>query len=368
MPCVYIIKKGKNKGKQCNTQSRNGEECCARHIQPKPLDIINLPSLVLTHVVSMIINTMSPYSAFQKMCSMYLVCKDVQQALDEQWQKLLEKVPCENHDDMKDMTPKQKLHLLLDTGCQRCNRQRVKKIHWPFPIRVCDVCINKITISTRDLKREHNITEEMLQNIRFRPISYNSWYSQKEMHIYLKSDIRKALNVNIVQIEKDRALAAKNIQQLVANDMEVTMDELTSKSVTFNCIRYDSIISRVKNIICQEYYTNRARSYFLSKLRAVWPNDIYYSYPYHIYVRNKEDYERWLQRDHDEEIQKMIIEKRRAVKTNKLQVQVLRIKPNNISYHQVLEIVPDLKSALQIEDLTDEEIERVVNIVREAFA
>ncbi len=55
--------------------------------------------------------------------------------------------------------------LILDRGCQKCFKPRIRKITWNFFQRLCQPCIEAETIAEHYLKTTYGCSQSMLQKL-----------------------------------------------------------------------------------------------------------------------------------------------------------------------------------------------------------
>jgi hypothetical protein len=96
--------------------------------------------------------------------------------------------------DKYGLTYIQRLSLFLQRGCQACGAPRIKKVHWPFPVRMCTQCFKNMTINDYHLKDDYNITKRELSGLDFlSKVEYVRAYAEKDVEgrIYVKKDVER---------------------------------------------------------------------------------------------------------------------------------------------------------------------------------
>jgi hypothetical protein len=243
MPCVYVFKRGKNKGNVCGKRSDN--DYCnqhAKHIFP----FEKLPQLIISNILTNLYN-LPILHAFQKLYMFSRTCKEFKITIEPTFKLLYERIKLSDRFDqyMINLTYLQRLCLLLEKGCQRCGVKRIRKIHWPIPIRVCNSCIREITISEYNLRKQYLIT-----NFTY-PIFTIVRYFEYNMKCYLIKDVEKQIQCKLDEYHLN------DFKREIATDLELSTKELTKYSRTY-LIKTDPDIIKVK----KEYYINLALEKF----------------------------------------------------------------------------------------------------------
>jgi hypothetical protein len=177
-----------------------------------------LPNDVLDIIASCLINTMIEdtdyYFTIAKFNQYFQTIKALEQSskffyklIQTKWIDLLELYTHYEHLHGRDskealkmvqsgrISAKRCLNLVVETGCEFCNAKRIRKVYWPFKVRLCESClysntINSVTvISDYGLAKHHFIDRPHNTRNMYTPHtgSYTSYF-------YWKSDVLKRYN------------------------------------------------------------------------------------------------------------------------------------------------------------------------------
>lgn len=283
MPCKFILTRGKNKDLPCG-KSKN--DYCSKHISHKPIELpMNIFTVIIHHLVFQ--DHLDYKSIFKNMLNIYPTCKDFKFIVDKQWELLYNLMMHPQDKYMSMLSYKQRLHLLLESGCQRCGIPRIKKIHWPFPIRVCEECIKEVCISEYKLKKEYNIVyksdlfievntwNQRTGNNKFKV--YWKYLVEKKighslldtfMNIY-KHNIAKTLDIPYKELLV-RSVKYKNISQPGIKDVETqyyqsvandTFDAFVKEKYDIELKPIENMKSEIKKITSKNLYNNWLNDY-----------------------------------------------------------------------------------------------------------
>lgn len=148
------------------------------------------------------------------------------------------------------------LELLLDKGCQRCGKPRIRKIIPEFAIRVCQDCRDEISISEYRLREDYGIDSSVLVSLPFVTAKlWNSFYGDYVIKIYWKKDIQSILGTSIDTYKTNMIKDALVLLQQTYPDMDKSM----LNKVTVHNYNSASFLRHFHNEIwlkrCIEYVT-----------------------------------------------------------------------------------------------------------------
>jgi hypothetical protein len=247
MLCNYVLKRGVAKGKMCNNMS------CQRHTNKIKInnDITKLPSLVLEKVVQSILNQHISYrDMFAKLNAISQTSIEFHTIITPLWKTLYNRLDISEEEEtsMTRLTYLQRLHLLLEFGCQRCHKPRITKIYWPFPIRVCLDCIKKLTITRYELKTLYNVMN--FQDDRYFVVNIYVRPSSSIIEpVYLRHYVEEILKCSL------DSLIMNEHKKMISDHIGVPPSEILKFSKTYKSKTKPSI-----NIVEFEYFRGLAIS------------------------------------------------------------------------------------------------------------
>ena len=259
--CSYIFKRGVNKDKQCGKKTIDSSSFCKIH-NGRVLELGKLPVLVLSAIVDrMIITTDLNESkiVFTKLVALSQSCREYQSIINEdKWKllydhvKLCQLVIREQYcpELFDNMSYKNRLHLLLGTGCQRCDAPYITKIYWPFPIRVCTTCFNSITIRDYELQ-----DVQYTSNYYVHGSSWSRYRGTQSFRYYLKYLITKKLKCSLEEYRTRQNEKSHQHKVDIATSIGISLEELT-KSLE-RTILMESAFPDTK-MVHQTFFQNKA--------------------------------------------------------------------------------------------------------------
>lgn len=247
MPCKYTFTRGCKKGIVCG-QGLN--DYCSKHRSKTPLQLLQLPSLVISKIVESILNMkIGSKDKFAKLLALYSTCKDFRDAIRPLWKDLYERLYLHPHQQqaMVDLTYLQRLHLLLETGCQKCGTPRITKIYWPLPVRVCSDCVRELTVNEFALKSEYmvsNYTDERYYWVTY----YARFAGERQMKVYLRKHVEKKIGCKLEEAYLN------DTKRAIAQSLGIPEGELVKLSISFKLV-----VQPLEKDVEKEYYTNLAK-------------------------------------------------------------------------------------------------------------
>ncbi len=316
MPCCYINKRGKNKGNLCG---KGKNDYCCLHSN-KVIHLNKFPSLVIQHIINSILNEKNNYrDKLSKLLALYGSCKEFHDVIKPYWKILYETLDISKDEEssMKNLTYLQRLRLLLETGCQKCNKPRITKIYWPFPIRVCVDCIKSLTITNYELNKCYNINH--YQDDRFFLISiYNRHNGYIEEKVFLKKYVEESLGRSL------ESLILNDYKRQLSDRLQIDPCELIKFSPSFKSKSKPSLSD-----VEYEYYRGLARSK-IPRNSDEGPMKVYKASIYDIV--NKKTYGYWIDKYED------VIKKQKEFEYDRLINYEYDIGRRN--YNNILQSIP----------------------------
>ena len=253
--CTYIFKRGKQKDTQCSKRCTG--HLCSSHAKNKvvtKMTIYDLPNQLHYVIVEKLVSTKN----FAKLLSISIMSKYWHDLMVPIWQRLyaiIDKTD-EEHNlmDHYKLTPLQRCSLLLACGCQKCDKKRVTKIHWPFPIRMCQDCFREMTISSYELKVEYNIVNLSNLNKLVVPM-WSRHTSNYDLHFYIIKEIEKRIGHSLAT-HKSNQLAG--LRKQLIDKLGMSVESIEAKSTTFrNELTVNKTFpGQVKKVVHEVYETD----------------------------------------------------------------------------------------------------------------
>ena len=155
MICSYKFIKGKKKDKICSKINCKTHEKKHNYIQELPVEMQR-------EIISYI-------GDFQILKALSTTCKAFYEIItDNHYEKIVDLTHSDLlqalDTDVYKLNNYQQLSLINEVGCQRCLKNRIKKIYWPFPYRLCKECFDDITIDEYKLK-EYGVNINLLGDL-----------------------------------------------------------------------------------------------------------------------------------------------------------------------------------------------------------
>jgi hypothetical protein len=285
--CAYIFKKGKNVGNVC------GKENCRMH---KPLVVFeSFPDALIPIIIEKVIRMRIPHKEiFKRLLSYQMISKEFKFIVDKNWVNLYNILDIDNtqRENAKMLTYKQKLHLFLETGCQRCDAVRITKIHWPFPIRICQNCIKDVCITEYRLKKEFFIDYKSEVFINY--INVSPWHRNRgitNFKFYWKYLVEKDIGKKLIDSFMN------DHKREIARELEIPYKDILLHSYKYKLEAYPS-----KQTVEEEYYKSLANIKFKKEIKQYDNLPAHQIDNKHIrdencaigQIKNKTDYETWL--------------------------------------------------------------------------
>ncbi len=263
MPCVYVFKRGQKAGQQC------GKENCKQHAK-HIFELQKLPQLVLTNIFKKYLNYPEKY-AFNHLLNLSKTCKEFNNIIEPIWELLYDKLIVTDYEEdcMLHLSYLERLHLLLDKGCQKCNRPNIKKIHWPYTIRLCHDCFKEETITPYLLKVRYNI------------------YFITDDEFLLKKDVEEMIECKLEEYHLN------DYKRQLATDINLPIKDLSKYSKSYLKKEKPNPI-----IVIKEYYKNLAYYHFNEHLKSLrLPNKYFAPFSQEMTIifniKNKSSYDEW---------------------------------------------------------------------------
>lgn len=298
--CTHILIRGKNAGNPCG-------KSCADILCPKHIGLVSrirdLPDdisrIILKNIIDNIMDKDSN-KAFKLLTNIGNTCKEYRELTNTKYTILYwQQDPCDDMDWwMDELSMKQRLHLLLESGCQRCGCSRITKIHWPFPIRVCKACLEEITIRDYVLAQEYNV-----KNFSGRSITRNTWssgFGSSSYEIFLIKDVEKHTGFKLSEYKLEQKRIIMERKRQIAESLALSEDDLKMRSNHFR-LQEMPIITQVE----REYYNSLASENFTKKYGTDY--EVYRDELKHIdRIQRREQYDNWCKYElsHEQELRK----------------------------------------------------------------
>ena len=264
--CAYVFKRGSNKGKECGLKTFNSTCFCRTH-DGKVLELGKLPTLAMDKIIDTMILTNSlneTRNIFQKLVAISNSCKEYKNLIGEdKWKMLYEHITNWHHFvNVKDRCCKEydlmlfrnRLHLLLDVGCQRCGASNITKIYWPFPIRVCVYCFEKITVRDYELESQYRINN-YTSNYYIQGTSWSRHGGTSQFRYYWKYLIVQDLGCSLIEHKLRKLQKSIQHKMEIAESLGVHLDDLSNHLGTADLMATDY---PNKSMVHQLYYRHTA--------------------------------------------------------------------------------------------------------------
>jgi hypothetical protein len=145
-------------------------------------------------------------------------------------------------------------------GCQKCSKKLVRKIHYPFPYRLCQKCIKDVTISDFRLKEQGINVDKFLSNLKyFTVILWSTYAGNYRLNFYLRKEVDQILEY---PIEKYKEIIMNKIKSELKSQYG---DDLDNSEVLLKYDLTPKIIS--DNELYEEFLINVEKYVFEYKAR-----------------------------------------------------------------------------------------------------
>lgn len=172
-----------------------------------------------------------------------------------------------------DLTIVQRVKLILNKKCQKCQKTSKTKIYYPYPIRLCCKCFENISINIKDLLD--------LYNVKWNAILF---YKSKQNNKYvLKKEIETFYGLKLEEIHLN------DFKKEIATKLNISTEQLSLYSTLYVKEDYPQL-----SLVEAEYYTNIYKENLLNYAKNNnIPNNHDIIKKYKKYLTNKKDYELW---------------------------------------------------------------------------
>jgi hypothetical protein len=280
--CEYVMRGGHRQGKQCGKSCASGNKYCKNHdnqvfeLQALPLDIMGI-------LVENIIDQNHVQNATRRLNILDACCQDMHNVVTEKYKMIYDSLDVDEYiDDIlneRKFSYKRRCDLLVNVGCQRCECPFIKQIHWPFPVRVCQDCFEKITIAEYKLNA-YNIFPELKSF--GRKFTTSKYFGYERHKIFLLKDIKENVPMDQEQIKKINISPNEHMENLVST-IGVSFNELKrfSKEITRNDF------PNVKTV-AKEYFTYCATKLLETVVEKHGNYDCMYTYMRNSFQKEKD--------------------------------------------------------------------------------
>jgi len=289
IPCKYIFRRGKKRDTSCGQKCKNGE-FCTTHAKAV-LQVQKFPGLVMETIVNAVTDSCS-LKIFHRLLNMRQTCTEFRDLVDERFTSLYHElfvatgnVHATEERHLAGLSAKQKLHLLLESGCQRCKHPRVTKVHWPFPFRACTSCIDEIMIRDYVLAR-FKIPEELIPDRYLVRETWTRFQGMDYYKLYLIHDVEKALGQTLDEYKEQKEKRSKEHKEKLVVEIGQPWDTVYRLSHTF---RYEDYPDAA--VVEKVVYTELAKQSFRSN--RYWSNHFDDEKERRELVKDKISYEVW---------------------------------------------------------------------------
>ena len=291
MTCQYIFKRGANKGIPCGLKTVESCNFCRVH-NGKVLELTKLPTLALSKIVehmSFSDDLHESRSIFHKLDVLSKSCKEYHDLINEAtWERLYNQLnPDINHvcDEFYTMSFKKRLHLLLDVGCQRCNVPKITKIYWPFPVRVCTNCFDKISI--RDYVLKHEYKTEYASAFYIDGFTWSRFHGYNNFRYYWKYLVEKDIGCTLIEKKRHYDQNSLNHKLAIASSLNVSYDDVK------HLMDYSDFPDKLYIHKC--YFVSQAELHIKTWFKNKHKGSLYYDILHDCSkIKNKKDYEEWI--------------------------------------------------------------------------
>lgn len=206
--CAYIFKKGKSVGCRCQSKPTNQSPFCKLHKKNDEKTNTSTFDVLPTHLVSMIMNNLVQVQnidtkQIKLLHVLEATCKTFKNVIDQDhlydicWSKFSTD---HNIKFSRQLNSKQLLELYGRTGCQFCNKPRIRKVYENYNVRCCTDCLYSKTISNYIIRYDYKFNDfECLEDARKRHVDmYNpyarSFYNRSyTATFYWKEDVDRLI-------------------------------------------------------------------------------------------------------------------------------------------------------------------------------
>ena len=236
--CRYVFRRGKKRGESCGKQCQitknankyaphTNTDFCKDHVN-RVMDVQRFPTHIMREIVDQI-RDKNVKKEFARLSNLGATCREYREIMLERCEQIYKDlgVPDENDHEMEldQMSFKRRLHLLLESGCQRCDAPRITKIHWPYPMRLCHDCIREITVPDYMLREHYRVFNFTHR----RSVTFNTWnrvYGDTQYRCYLIKDVEAGLGKTLDEIADSIDQRSLDHKREIADRLDMTMPEL----------------------------------------------------------------------------------------------------------------------------------------------
>jgi hypothetical protein len=247
--CKFTLLCGLNKGKPCNCSTVRNSGYCSRHMKMVKIPSINdLPSDIILYMTKF----MDSISIYQfSLITPYVETVFSGTYSDKIWADTISKSGIlQNYHVRKGLSPQRMLELVTNRGCEACGKSRIRKVYWPFGMRLCRECLEQLTISDYRLINNYNISKDKLRRLyNIKATLWNKYHGYYDLTFYLRSDVEQKLQKTLQEIyDEKRAIEnaeTKRRHDLINEAANRLKSEYPNKTRLSRCKTYSDICREI---------------------------------------------------------------------------------------------------------------------------
>ena len=239
--CAYMFRRGASKGTRCvrGCTPDGSSKFCTIHVG-KVMDVQLFPTEIMRCIVSSVNDKNGIKATFARLCKLGATCKEYKNVVEEHCCTIYQGLAIDPQKhaimDQEGMSIKRRLHLLLESGCTRCNTPRITKVHWPFPLRLCQSCIRAITVPDYILENRYKLMD--YSGARYIECTgWNRFNGETMYHAYLIKDVERDVGVTLHNLEATIEQRSRNHLVEIATALDVSLEHMLHV-----CERYLNVV------------------------------------------------------------------------------------------------------------------------------
>lgn len=177
--CPVLIVSGPRRGQVCAVKCGKGAVTCARHkayAAQVPMSdgtgiLLELPQHVLDVIVEKVAALKDKTVAYNTLCSLRATSQSCRSAAIRALDTCDTANTIQKYEGLRggkswpSLTKSRLQNLTFGRGCERCGTERVTKIHWPIPVRLCRDCFKASTTNVWRVQNDYGIGKHVTDNL-----------------------------------------------------------------------------------------------------------------------------------------------------------------------------------------------------------